>query len=166
MGNLAFLVSVALAITGLVWLQDPDTDQPADVTPSPDTLSSVEAARELAMAGRKLVLTDWAENYGVRMAPPFSDFERAGGRLIVDAYSAGNQTLDFTVRASYDTIEYEVHSRFRWLRVLSDSADTDSEPLAAEIDGRYVEHVGTWHRVIQAQELPAQFFEVAQQVER
>jgi hypothetical protein len=73
-----------------------------------------QVARELALAGRKLVLAHWVESQGESAVRPFESVERDGGTITVSDYALVDGVLDFTVRAAYDSVVHEVRSRYRW----------------------------------------------------
>ena len=78
-------------------------------------------AKELAMKGRKLVLSSWIKNNGTR-AEDIGTLNEAGGtiNLLADAgQDLFGTEIAFTVRGVYDSTVHEVTSRFRWGSILS-----------------------------------------------
>ncbi len=117
MGKGALITAVAVVFSTLLMLfnsqmQSNETDN------RENSARSAQMARELALVGRKLVLTGWVANDGSGGAAPFSDtLSRNGGKIWIDPSSwsnSGNDTLDFRVLASYDSVVHEIRSRYAW----------------------------------------------------
>ena len=73
-----------------------------------------QVARELAMDGRKVVLSSWILSNGTQSSWSTGPMYRDGGRIVVTGMGMSNDTLDFTVLADYDSTVHEVRSRFTW----------------------------------------------------
>ena len=71
-------------------------------------------ARELAMEGRKIVLSNWILSNGTQSSWGLGPINRDGGRILVNSMGMFNDTLDFTVQADYDSTVHQVRSRFTW----------------------------------------------------
>ena len=78
-------------------------------------------AKELAMKGRKLVISSWIKNNGTR-AEDIGTLDEAGGtiNLLPDTLrDLFGTEIAFTVRGVYDSTVHDVTSRFRWGSLLS-----------------------------------------------
>jgi len=71
-------------------------------------------ARDLALEGRKLLLAGWVGTSGSAVAPAFTTMSQGGGQIDVVNFAVLNDTLDFTLRATYQQTVHEIRSRFAW----------------------------------------------------
>ncbi len=78
---------------------------------------SLEMARDLALTGRKLVLTHWVDSDGSNtVTQPFTDtLTRDGGKIWIKDYSFPSPNiLEFRAYGAYDSTVHEIRSRFAW----------------------------------------------------
>lgn len=77
-----------------------------------------QIARDLAVKGRKLVLSDWIQQsgggagYGKPFTTPIA--EDGGTFEIRDPFSKNGSVIDFTVRGVYEGSVHEIRSQFQW----------------------------------------------------
>lgn len=116
MGKGALIAAVAVVFSTLLMLFNSQLQ--ANQTGNRENNSrSTQMARELALVGRKLVLTDWVSHDGSSGNAPFSDtLKRGGGKIWIDmsSWSNSDDTLDFRILASYDSVVHEIRSRYAW----------------------------------------------------
>lgn len=116
MGKGALITAVAVVFSTLLMLFNSQLQ--ANQTGNRENSSrSAQMARELALVGRKFVLTDWVSHDGSSGNAPFSDtLTRGGGKIWIDgsSWSNANDTLDFRILASYDSVVHEIRSRYAW----------------------------------------------------
>lgn len=116
MGKGALIAAVAVVFSTLLLLFDAQV-QANETDARENAKRSVEMARELAMRGRKLVLTDWIQkqNNGITAnLSPFDTLTRDGGKIWIEAWKDSSGILDFSVRAAYDSTVHEVRSQYAW----------------------------------------------------
>ena len=71
-------------------------------------------ARDLALKGRKLVLSHWAGTEGSASSAPFQTLTQDGGTITVTSYSSASNIMDVTLRAEYDGAVHDIRSRYQW----------------------------------------------------
>ena len=116
MGKGALIAAVAVVFSTLLMLFDAQI-QSNETDTRENAKRSLEVARELAMLGRKLVLTDWIQNQnnGITGLMPFDTLKRDGGKFWISSWdNPGNDTVDFAVQAVFDSTVHEVRSRYSW----------------------------------------------------
>lgn len=118
MGKGALIAAIAAVFTTVLMLFS-SQEQSNQTDNKENERRSLEIARELAMVGRKLVLTNWVQNSGGSGSSPFNGdtLDRDGGKIWIppgDWSNPGNDTLGFTVLASYDSTVHEIRSLYAW----------------------------------------------------
>ena len=90
---------------------------------------------DLALKGRKLVLSSWIESSGSASTTPFNSIALDGGTLDVTQYTVTDNVLDMTVRGIFDGAVHDVRSRYEWnsfglnpLQIKSAKVDLELDP--------------------------------------
>ncbi len=116
MGKGALVIAIAVVFSTLLAVFNMQ-GQANETDSRENKKRSLEVARDLAMTGRKLVLTHWVDSDGSSsIAQPFTDtLIRDGGRIWVEDFSfpAAN-VLEFRAYGAYDSTVHEIRSRFSW----------------------------------------------------
>ncbi|MFK7848614.1 MAG: hypothetical protein AB8G77_25225 [Rhodothermales bacterium] len=115
MGKGALIAAIAAVFTTVLMLFS-SQEQSNQTDNKENERRSLEIARELAMVGRKLVLTDWIDKDGSDTAiQPFLDtLSRDGGQIWIEGYTPGGGRLDFRVYGAYDSTVHEIRSLYAW----------------------------------------------------
>ena len=118
MGKGALITAVAVVFSTLLMLFNSQVHS-NETDARENSKRSQDIAKDLAMLGRKLVLTSWIQNSGAGGGSPFNGdtLTRGGGKIWIEPTSwsnPGNDTLGFRVMASYDSTVHEVRSMYAW----------------------------------------------------
>ena len=113
MGQGALIGVVAITMTMMLFMYSAQLTSRASQDAQIEAYAN-EAARELAMQGRKLVLAKWLEASGDLSVSPFNEITQEGGTISVTAFNVNSSMLDLTVRGEYDGAVHDVRSQFQW----------------------------------------------------
>ena len=113
MGQGALIGVVAVTITMMMFMYTAQltSRETQDVQ---NEAAANEAARDLAMQGRKLILAAWMKSSGSMNTAPFSSIVQDGGSFSVTSFDASSSTLDVTIRGEYDGAVHDIRSRYQW----------------------------------------------------
>ncbi len=94
-------------------------------------------AKELAVKGRKLVLSSWISSKGASGSYPFTSIAVDGGTITLDTLSLENNLLSFTVQGEYEGASHRISSNLEWhtfsinpLQISVPEFDFEVEPTA------------------------------------
>ena len=113
MGQGALIATVAVTITMMLFMLATQQSN-VDSQEAQNEAYASEAARDLALQGRKLVLARWLETSGTLDTAPFSSITSDGGTIRISSYTQSGTTLDVTVRGEYDGAVHDVRSQYQW----------------------------------------------------
>lgn len=116
MGKGALVIAIAVVFSTLLAVFNMQ-GQANETDARENKKRSLEVARDLAMTGRKLVLTHWVDSEGSSsIAQPFTDtLIRDGGKIWIEDFSFPTaNVLEFRAYGAYDSTVHEIRSRFSW----------------------------------------------------
>ena len=113
MGQGALIATVAVTITMMLFMLTTQQTN-VDTQEAQNEAYASDAARDLALQGRKLVLARWLETSGTLDKAPFSAITSDGGTIRVSSYTLSGTTLDVTIRGEYDGAVHDVRSQYQW----------------------------------------------------
>ena len=134
MGKGAIIGAIALSFLALITLMNTQTTS-RDTSAKQVEYQTGYMARELAMKGRKLVLSSWISNGSA--ATDFGVINEDGGTIDILAgadLDGSDRVIDYTVRGVYDGTVHEVTSRFRWDALLSNPLQMRVPALDLNVD--------------------------------
>ena len=133
MGKGILVAGFAVAVTTMLLLSNTYRVSSATAEREADHQAS-SLTRDMALAGRKLVLASWIESGGTAALAPFASINQDGGRIEITDYTLNSGVLDFTVRAEMDTTVHEVRSQFEWTGFNLNAFQLKTADLTASID--------------------------------
>ncbi|MEM8488366.1 MAG: hypothetical protein AAF564_22645 [Bacteroidota bacterium] len=116
MGKGALVIAIAVVFSTLLAVFNMQ-GQANETESRENKKRSLEVARDLAMTGRKLVLTHWVDSEGSSsISQPFTDtLTRDGGKIWIEDFSFPSANiLEFRAYGAYDSTVHEIRSRFSW----------------------------------------------------
>lgn len=117
MGKGAIIAAAGISFIAIMFLSNMQLISRDTATRQVDHQSG-QIARELAIKGRKLVLSDWIQQGGGggSYSKPFSTpINENGGTIeIRDPFTLTGNVLDFTVRGTFEGAVHEIRSQFQW----------------------------------------------------